>query len=152
MLQSTQLPMHPQALSRDHEALASFQNARSPKQAGGKLRETFHEFVGETFFQMMLKSMRKMHGEPAYLHGGQAEEIFQGQLDQHLANDLARNAGGEFSNDLFHRFQLQLEQSDRRAIQIGNPTSSDASKQTPQSLEDLQNSNSTDSSSVKEVL
>lgn len=141
MIQSTQLPTHLQGTTPQDARLASFQNARSSNLEGGKLQETFQEFVGETFFQLMLKSMRKMHGEPAYMHGGQAEDIFQGQLDQHLANDLARNAGGEFSNDLFQLFKLQLEQSNLAPTQAGIATSVGTNdQQTPRTLEDLQKS------------
>jgi Rod binding domain-containing protein len=72
--------------------------------------------VGETFFQMMLKSMRNTHGKPAYMHGGQAEEIFQGQLDQEVAGNLAQTAGGSFSNDLFQLFRQQMQHP---AVQTG---------------------------------
>lgn len=145
--------MHQQPLSRDKAVLAGLESPNALNKPGGKLQETFQEFVGETFFQLMLKSMRKMHGEPAYMHGGQGEEIFQGQLDQQLANDLARNAGAEFSNDLFHLFKLQLEQSDLASEQVGNASSANTNDQnTPRTLEDLQQSSSTKSSSVKGML
>ena len=48
------------------------------------LRKAFDEFVGETFYGQMIKSMRKSQGEVAYFGGGQAEEIFTQQLDQAL--------------------------------------------------------------------
>lgn len=81
----------------------------STKRGSNELKETFQGFVGETFFQMMLKSMHSMHGKPAYLHGGQAEEIFQSQLDQRMASDLAQNSGAVFSNNLYEQFMLQLK-------------------------------------------
>ena len=34
----------------------------------------------------MLKAMRSTVDKPAYFHGGQAEEVFRSQLDQHLAD------------------------------------------------------------------
>ena len=86
------------------------QLAAAGSQDADVLKSTFQQFVGETFFQMMLKSMRKTHGKPAYLHGGQAEEIFQSQLDQEMAGSLANTAGSAFSNDLYELFRLQLEQ------------------------------------------
>ena len=45
---------------------------------GGKLREAFDSFVGETFYGQMLKEMRKTVGKSAYFDGGRAEEIFRG--------------------------------------------------------------------------
>ena len=73
---------------------ASVENARDLKQA-------FTQFVGETFFGQMLKSMRATVGEPAYFHGGMAEEQFQAQLDQHLAQDMASAGAGGFADSLF---------------------------------------------------
>ncbi len=52
----------------------------------------------------MLKSFRKMHGKPAYLDGGEAEKIFQGQLDQQVAEDLAHSHGSELSDGLYQAF------------------------------------------------
>ncbi len=71
-----------------------------------KLQETFNQFVGETMFGQALKSMRKTVGKPAYFHGGQAEEIFQQQLDQILSEKMAKASGQSFSQPMFELFQL----------------------------------------------
>ncbi len=55
-----------------------------------QLRKAFDAFVGETFFGQLLHSMRKTVGKPAYFNGGRAEEIFQQQLDQVLAQKSQR--------------------------------------------------------------
>ena len=73
---------------------ASVENARDLKQA-------FTQFVGETFFGQMLKSMRATVGEPAYFHGGLAEEQFQAQFDQQVAQDLAGSGAGGLAEGLF---------------------------------------------------
>lgn len=81
---------------------------RNPSAARGEsaveqareLKEAFGQFVGETFFSQMLKSMRATVGEPAYFHGGHAEEQFQARLDQQIAQDMA-SSGEEFAEDLF---------------------------------------------------
>lgn len=83
-------------------------NSTLPQNGASELKEAFQGFVGETFFQMMLKSMRTMHDKPAYMHGGQAEDIFQSQLDQEMASDLAQNSGATFTSDLYQLFLLQL--------------------------------------------
>ena len=49
----------------------------------------------------MLKSMRKTVGEPAYFHGGQAEKLFQGQLDQEIASDMASTGSSGMAESLF---------------------------------------------------
>tara|TARA_R110002072_G_scaffold302999_1_gene491021 strand:+ start:50095 stop:50487 length:393 start_codon:yes stop_codon:yes gene_type:complete len=65
------------------------------------LPEAFDQFVGDTFFRQMLKSLRSTTGKPAYFHGGQAEEIFQSQLDELLITDMVKATKDSFSGDLF---------------------------------------------------
>jgi len=71
-----------------------------------RLRETFEQFVGEVFFGQMLKAMRKTVGKPAYFYGGRAEEVFRGQLDQVLAEKLARESGDQLAGPMFELFGL----------------------------------------------
>jgi Rod binding domain-containing protein len=71
-----------------------------------KLRQAFDQFVGETFFSQMLSSMRKTLGKPAYFHGGRAEEIFQGQLDQILAQEMTEASASQFTGPMFELFKL----------------------------------------------
>ncbi|HVW38944.1 MAG TPA: rod-binding protein [Pirellulales bacterium] len=71
------------------------------------LREAFDDFVGETFYSQMLASMRKTQGKPAYFHGGRAEEIFQGQFDQILAERLSDASASQFTGPMFELFNLQ---------------------------------------------
>jgi Rod binding domain-containing protein len=68
------------------------------------MKSTFQDFVAGTFYQEMMKSVRKMHGKPAYMHGGQAEEMFQNQLDQQLSQDLAHSNGDQFADSLYQAF------------------------------------------------
>jgi Rod binding domain-containing protein len=75
--------------------------------APSKMRETFDSFVGETFYGQMLASMRKTVGKAAYFDGGRAEEIFRGQLDQVISQDLAKSAAPSFTEPMFELFALQ---------------------------------------------
>ena len=93
----------------DQLSLLATDSAPDPEKL--KVREAFQDFVAGTFYMQMLKSMRKMHGKAAYLHGGQAEQIFQGQLDQQIAEDLARNQGAAFADPLFQAFEQRLRLS-----------------------------------------
>jgi hypothetical protein len=73
---------------------------------GGKsdeLREQFTQFVGEVFFGQMIKAMRATTGKPAYFHGGRGEEVFQGQLDQKLAEHLTEASAQRFAEPMFER-------------------------------------------------
>lgn len=68
-------------------------------------REAFAKFVGTTVFGQMLSSMRKTVGEPAYFHGGQAEKVFQGQLDQAIADEMTAQGASPFAQAMFeHQF------------------------------------------------
>lgn len=76
------------------------------KEKPGELREAFDQFVGESFYGMMLKSMRESVSKPAYFHGGRAEEIFQGQLDQMLSEQMSKANAASFTEPMFELFQL----------------------------------------------
>lgn len=67
-------------------------------------RDAFQEFVAGTFFQQMFKSLRETQDKPKYFNGGQAEEIFQSQLDQQLSTELAKKHGGALAGSLYDPF------------------------------------------------
>jgi Rod binding domain-containing protein len=77
--------------------------------ATGKLavREKFQDFVGGTFYKEMLKSLRAAQKPSKYLNGGQAEKMFQGQMDQQIAEDLAHQYAGHLSDPLFESYSRQ---------------------------------------------
>jgi peptidoglycan hydrolase FlgJ len=75
----------------------------SESQKTDELRERFTQFVGEAFFGQMIKAMRATVGKPAYFHGGRAEEVFQGQLDQKLAEHLTEASADKFAEPMFER-------------------------------------------------
>jgi hypothetical protein len=80
-----------------------FSDAAVKTQAHDELRERFTQFVGEAFFGQMIKAMRATVGKPAYFHGGRAEEVFQGQLDQRLAEHLTEASASRFAEPMFER-------------------------------------------------
>jgi Rod binding domain-containing protein len=73
----------------------------------GEVRRAFDQFVGETFYGQMLKSMRATVGKPAYFHGGKAEEMFTTQLDQVLAEQLTKASAHTFTGPMYELFNLQ---------------------------------------------
>jgi hypothetical protein len=83
------------------------------------VREHFTQFVGEAFFGQMIKALRSMTDKPAYFHGGRAEEVFQGQLDQKLAEHLTEASASRFAEPMFERqfprlaAQLKSQQLDQ---------------------------------------
>jgi hypothetical protein len=72
-----------------------------------ELRGRFDQFVGETFFGQMLKTMRQSLGKPAYFHGGRGEEVFQAQLDQTMVEKISEASADTFTNPMFELFNLQ---------------------------------------------
>lgn len=72
-----------------------------------ELRTAFQSFVGQALFGQLLKAMRKTVGKPAYFHGGRAEEIFQQQLDQVLAEKIAGASADKFSEPMFELFMMK---------------------------------------------
>lgn len=71
---------------------------------GDKTKEAFQEFVSGTFYQQMFKAMRSTQKKAKYFHGGQAEDVFQSQLDQKFSEELAKSNGGSFSDSLYDAF------------------------------------------------
>jgi peptidoglycan hydrolase FlgJ len=74
-----------------------------------EVRETFDTFVGEVFFGQMMESMRKTVGEPAYFHGGRAEEMFTERLDQVLSEEITKSSASQFSEPMFDLFMLSRQ-------------------------------------------
>ena len=68
-----------------------------------EIRDAYRDFVGKTFFGQLLKSMRQSVGEPAYFHGGRAEEIFRSQLDQTLADHMSETSAHAIADPMFHQ-------------------------------------------------
>ena len=72
----------------------------------GELQEKFQDFVGQTFFGEMIKSLRTSQKGSAYFNGGRAEEIFQGQFDQQMAEHLSDASAKSIADPMFKLFQL----------------------------------------------
>jgi hypothetical protein len=51
----------------------------------------------------MLKAMRATVGKPAYFHGGHAEEVFQAQLDQTMAEHMTEASASKLADPMFER-------------------------------------------------
>ncbi|TWT33325.1 rod-binding protein [Blastopirellula retiformator] len=103
-------------------------NVTAPNAKNLEVREKFDQFVGETLFGQMLKSMRKSVGKPAYFHGGRGEEVFQSQLDQLLVEKLSEASAQELSGPMFEQFMSQQNLS---AEPNASSSSSDSSQRPP---------------------
>ena len=84
--------------------LAATPVAPKPTANHAEAKKVFNDFVGQTFYGQMLKAMRSTVDKPAYFHGGRAEEMFQGQLDQTISEKMAAADGERFSGPMFDQF------------------------------------------------
>ncbi|MBI1315168.1 hypothetical protein GC176_28085 [bacterium] len=77
----------------------------SQPQSCEDIKRLYQQSIGGTFFRQMMKALRSSTGKAAYFNGGQAEKIFQGQLDELMVEKLSDVSGGTFSDQLFqHQF------------------------------------------------
>jgi peptidoglycan hydrolase FlgJ len=87
-----------------------------------KLQKAFQTFVAGTFYKQMLKSLRKMEKKPAYFYGGQAEEIFRGQMDQEVAEKMAKRQGDALSGSMYRAFAQRMWPDLAKAVAKQNPS------------------------------
>jgi Rod binding domain-containing protein len=101
---------HPQGSAAS--LLAELQNpgnvaTKTPAKGALAVREKFQDFVGGTFYKEMLKALRAAQKPSKYLNGGQAEKIFQSQMDQQIAEDMAHQYAGHLAAPLFESYARQ---------------------------------------------
>ena len=110
------------------------------------VQEKFQDAVAGTFYRTMLKALRSTEKKPAYLDGGQAEDIFKGQLDEQFSDLLAKSNGAELSDSLFQVMQ-QRWKSQASAAQLSSGAASEkessATSDPLQTLIDTVNKNQT---------
>ena len=66
-----------------------------------QFRELLHQFIGQTLFGQMLKSMRATQEKNPYFHGGQSEEIYQSLLDMELTDQLTQSSSRTISEPMY---------------------------------------------------
>jgi len=103
-----------------HPLQHSLENAKTQT---GQSKQAFQDFAAGLFFSQMLKSLRSGQNKPAYFHGGQAEEMFQSQMDQYITESLAHDHGKAFTEPLFERYQLRTNTTPKlkSPVETANP-------------------------------
>lgn len=109
----------------------------APQAGNGKsaqdVHDAFTQFVGQTFYGHMMKAMRSTQDKPAYFHGGQAEEVFQGQLDQAMVEHMSEASADQFAEPLFARqFPRQAAELRRQEASVNSTGNSTGLKQLEQ--------------------
>ncbi|MDA7951953.1 MAG: rod-binding protein [Pirellulaceae bacterium] len=80
----------------------SSKNGGSPE-----LKKAFSDFVGNTIFSQLMKSMRSTTKGAAYMNGGRAEEMFQKQLDQIMVEEMSDATADDIAQPMYELFQNQ---------------------------------------------
>ncbi|QDT38580.1 rod-binding protein [Stratiformator vulcanicus] len=93
--------------------LATTRAARPETSNLPETKEAFRDFVAGTFYREMLKSLRQSHDKPAYMHGGQAEDVFREQLDRQIGEQLSVSHGDSLVGDLYASFEATQLRSTR---------------------------------------
>lgn len=73
------------------------------RQEAEEVQQKYRQFVGEMFFGQMMKALRSAQQKPAYFHGGRAEEVFQSQLDQLIAEEMTEASAAEIADPMFRQ-------------------------------------------------
>ncbi|GAA4434307.1 MULTISPECIES: rod-binding protein [Bremerella] len=133
--------------------VTSLNPTNSNQAADGQLRAKFDQFVGESMFGQMLKSMRESTGKPAYFHGGRAEEVFQSQLDQLLVSEISEASAEQISDPMFELFTANMNAGQSSAA---NTSTAEEAQEAIGQLEELQRrnqaqSNETDSAAMSRL-
>lgn len=107
-------PLRPTAVSAEEQVAGA-----------EKLKQAYTDFVGKTFFGQMLKSMRSTVDKPAYFHGGQAEEVFRSQLDQHIVDHMSEASADQIAEPMFRKqfprqWQLLADEQDRKSDSLSD--------------------------------
>jgi hypothetical protein len=97
-------PARPPGLTNQPAAFSQPQAPGVEPADDTRLHEAFNDFVGETFYGQMLQSLRKTVGKSPRFNGGRGEEVFTGQLDQVLAQKLAKASGDKLSGSMYRLF------------------------------------------------
>ena len=82
--------------------LAAQPKTESAAEANDKqFRELLHQFIGQTLFGQMLKSMRATQEKNPYFHGGNAEEIYQSMLDMEFTDQMTQATSKTLSEPMY---------------------------------------------------
>jgi Rod binding domain-containing protein len=92
-----------QARQRPDLPLATAPTPAASAAEVARTRKLAQKLVGETFFGMMLKEMRKTLSKDHLLSGGHGEEIMQPQLDQVLTERMSESHNFTLADSIVQR-------------------------------------------------
>lgn len=103
----------PYSALRPDMADAVLHPPKAPRPTGKRadLRRNVGEFVGNIFYGTLIRQMQASGLKTKYLHGGRAEDAFQGQLGIELAQRLGRSTNNPVADRLFTAIERHLGRS-----------------------------------------
>lgn len=106
-LSASTVDSHAAASSKQRQAGAELLGGAN--QSPDALKDAFQDFVGQTLFSQMIKAARSTQQPSAYFNGGRAEEIFQGQFDQVLAEKMSDASAEKIADPMYELFMLRRQ-------------------------------------------
>lgn len=94
--------IHPHALAG--AAKTGF-NRSTPPTEHDRILQQAQKWVAQTFFGTLLKQLRQSPFRSPIFDGGRGGEAFGALYDQHLADHMARGAGGKLVNAIANRIE-----------------------------------------------
>ncbi len=81
------------------------ESARQKADVERGLRKSINEFVGTVFYGQLLKAMRNSPLKSDIGHGGRGEDVFAGQLDIELSQQIGRASGFDLTDAIYRRLR-----------------------------------------------
>lgn len=104
--QMNHVPEVPQLHNQSGPQLTADQLKEVPKTE----EEAFTQFVGETFYSIMVKQMRAGVGENSLFGDSTATRTYQQQFDTMMVQNLAKNDASQLSQAMYDLHKLQRAQ------------------------------------------
>ena len=98
------------AAGAEHRQLAGLRRLADEVRVGSPdaLRDRVQELVGNAFFGLLIKEMRKTLSGSKYFHGGRGEEIFMGQFDMEIADRMSATLPSSFIDPMVEQLKWRL--------------------------------------------
>lgn len=92
--------------SQTYRALSTQKSFSPPVGDEDAVKEAFTDFIGQSLFGQMMSAMRETVKQPAYFGGGQAEKIFQQQMDQTLVENITEASADRIAEPMYELFRM----------------------------------------------
>ncbi len=78
-------------------------NGKLPEKEPQTTEEAMQQFVGETFYGMMIKQMRSSVTKSDLMGNSNAQKMFESQFDQMMVEQMAENSSQSLSQPMYEQ-------------------------------------------------